>query len=182
MYCSYSCSCNFEESKRYSSTLVAFCGSPGVSAIISNKKAALDLILAVTGKSRYTLNYVSESYGGPKSQPKKGKETDASHNIKADTKQKDYRIFDDSAASLSTMRKDFVLVRNYSQGLLAAVNEDDDEDDLNDMDYSYRSVDDVDLRDFHRSAEESIDLEPCDLGALDLPEYSDSGSCVEETI
>ena len=61
--------------KKYSSTLLAFCGSPVVSNILSEKKAALDLILAVTGKSRYRLNFVSESYGGPKKQQKKAKQT-----------------------------------------------------------------------------------------------------------
>lgn len=55
------------ESHDYSSTLIAFCGGPQVSGILSEEKTKLELYLAALGYSNHSLDFISESYGGPKS-------------------------------------------------------------------------------------------------------------------
>lgn len=58
---------NFE----YSNSLVAFCGGPQLSRVLREKKTKLELLSAALGYSNHTLDFASESYGGPKS----GKQT-----------------------------------------------------------------------------------------------------------
>jgi hypothetical protein len=101
------------ETKQYSSTVIGFCGSPGVSDILKTKKASLDLLLAATGNTRYGMEYVSESYGGPKAAPTNS----TSRKIGGDEKEKrptDYKkywecVYDDAlVASNVSQRKTWV--------------------------------------------------------------------------
>ena len=56
----------------YSSTLIAFCGGPALSNVLREKKSKLELFSAALGYSNHTLDFVSESYGGPKRQASGG--------------------------------------------------------------------------------------------------------------
>lgn len=51
----------------YSSTLIAFCGGPQLSRVLRGKIANLELLSAALGYINHALDFVSESYGGPKS-------------------------------------------------------------------------------------------------------------------
>ena len=50
----------------YSSTLLAFCGGPRLSSLLSEARSNVELLTAATGYSSHRLDYVSESYGGAK--------------------------------------------------------------------------------------------------------------------
>uniref|UniRef100_A0A7S1YCJ9 FAD-binding FR-type domain-containing protein n=1 Tax=Grammatophora oceanica TaxID=210454 RepID=A0A7S1YCJ9_9STRA len=59
---------------RNSYTLLAFCGSPQLSHEIHRMKISNDISAAITGNKNHQMEYVSESYGGYKSQS--GKKTE----------------------------------------------------------------------------------------------------------
>mmetsp|Transcript_24582 Transcript_24582/g.47103 ORF Transcript_24582/g.47103 Transcript_24582/m.47103 type:complete len:200 (-) Transcript_24582:1337-1936(-) len=53
--------------REYSSTLLAFCGGSKLCGILRAQKASVELQSAATGQDNHTIDFVSESYGGPKS-------------------------------------------------------------------------------------------------------------------
>ena len=56
----------FETRPAYSSTLLAFCGGPALSGILSEAVSNIKLLSAATGHSAHKIDFVSESYGGTK--------------------------------------------------------------------------------------------------------------------
>ena len=56
----------FETRPAYSSTLIAFCGSPALSGILSEAVSNIKLLSAATGHTAHKIDFVSESYGGTK--------------------------------------------------------------------------------------------------------------------
>ena len=56
----------FETRPAYSSTLLAFCGGPALSAILSEAVSNIKLLSAATGHTAHKIDFVSESYGGTK--------------------------------------------------------------------------------------------------------------------
>lgn len=65
----------------YSSTLIAFCGGPQISGVLAEQKTKLELYSTAMGYSNHSIDYVSESYGGPKS----GKQLTSGGNTMAET-------------------------------------------------------------------------------------------------
>lgn len=55
---------------KFSQSLLAFCGSPTVSRLLSSGKIANELLKGITGYKEHHMEFVSESYGGVKSTPK----------------------------------------------------------------------------------------------------------------
>ena len=62
----------FETRPAYSSTLLAFCGGPALSGILSEAVSNVKLLSAATGHREHKIDFVSESYGGTKSTKSKG--------------------------------------------------------------------------------------------------------------
>lgn len=56
----------YETRPAYSSTLLAFCGGPALSGILSEAVSNIKLLSAATGHSAHKIDFVSESYGGTK--------------------------------------------------------------------------------------------------------------------
>lgn len=56
-------------SKDFSSSFLAFCGSPKLSDELSQIKISNDLLMTMLGYKRHNMEYHSESYGGVKSAP-----------------------------------------------------------------------------------------------------------------
>jgi len=50
--------------RRNSSTLLAFCGSPSLGKSINEQKLKNDMVIAITANTHHTVDFVSESYGG----------------------------------------------------------------------------------------------------------------------
>ena len=63
----------FETRPAYSSTLLAFCGGPALSAILSEAVSNIKLLSAATGHTAHKIDFVSESYGGTKGTKSKGR-------------------------------------------------------------------------------------------------------------
>ena len=53
-------------SRRNSSSLLAFCGSPTLATEIHSMKISNDMVTAITGNKRHQMEFISESYGGKK--------------------------------------------------------------------------------------------------------------------
>jgi len=62
----------FETRPAYSSTLLAFCGGPALSGVLSEAVSNIKLLSAATGHNEHKIDFVSESYGGTKSTKSKG--------------------------------------------------------------------------------------------------------------
>ena len=60
----------FETRPAYSSTLLAFCGGPALSGILSEAVSNIKLLSAATGHTAHKIDFVSESYGGTKAKGK----------------------------------------------------------------------------------------------------------------
>ena len=54
------------DSRSYSTSLLAFCGSPQLSGVIRQNKIANEMVTATTGFKHHTMDFISESYGGVK--------------------------------------------------------------------------------------------------------------------
>jgi len=87
----------FEIRPAYSSTLVAFCGGPGLSRIIGNAISTVKLLNAATGHNSHRLDFVSESYGGKK---------------KGSTKQEARKKKDEEVSLWDVVKKDTVIQVN----------------------------------------------------------------------
>ena len=57
---------NMIETRSYSTSLLAFCGSPQLSSVVRQKKIANEIVTATTGFKNHTMDFISESYGGIK--------------------------------------------------------------------------------------------------------------------
>lgn len=53
--------------RQMSSTLVVFCGGPQLSGLLQEQKTTIELYLAALGHNSHLLDFISESYGAPKS-------------------------------------------------------------------------------------------------------------------
>jgi hypothetical protein len=49
-----------------SHSLLAFCGSPHLAGELHKYKISNDMILAITGNKKHQMDFIAESYGGPK--------------------------------------------------------------------------------------------------------------------
>ena len=54
------------ETRNYSSSLLAFCGSPRLSSYLRRTKIANDMVTAMTGHKHHKMEFIAESYGGIK--------------------------------------------------------------------------------------------------------------------
>ena len=113
----------FEIRPAYSSTLVAFCGGPGLSRIIGNAISTVKLLNAATGFNSHRLDFVSESYGGKK---------------KGSTKQEARKKKDEESASLwDVVKKDTVIQVNSKR--VKSVFEDESEESRKSIAKEYNS-------------------------------------------
>lgn len=62
--------------RRSSSSVLAFCGSPVLSQKLHQQKISNDMLTAITGNKKHQMVFVSESYGGTKSTPKRNDQVD----------------------------------------------------------------------------------------------------------
>eukprot|EP00521_Asterionellopsis_glacialis_P011582 CAMPEP_0195307206 /NCGR_PEP_ID=MMETSP0707-20130614/37600_1 /TAXON_ID=33640 /ORGANISM="Asterionellopsis glacialis, Strain CCMP134" /LENGTH=900 /DNA_ID=CAMNT_0040371453 /DNA_START=21 /DNA_END=2723 /DNA_ORIENTATION=- len=63
----------YDSNRPTSNTLLAFCGSPTLSQFISEAKLSVDISTMITGNKYHSMDFISESYGGYKTNPKKAK-------------------------------------------------------------------------------------------------------------
>ncbi|CAB9516820.1 oxidase homolog protein [Seminavis robusta] len=75
-------------SRPKSTSVLAFCGSPELSAEIHHEKISNDMLLAITGSKQHQMEFVSESYGGSKP----NKATTSSVQKAFDTAQTELRL------------------------------------------------------------------------------------------
>jgi len=125
------------DKRQYSSTLLAFCGSPVLSHKIQEIKTSNELTTTLTGHGElHHMNFISESYGSPKSSKAKDKlEVGVVAMVETDTE-------------ASTALERWAMVKKEARRIALAVrvykafmdyrNVDDDIKDVNSMIESYR--------------------------------------------